>query len=433
MNRFVPLMWLSCTFLVLVGPGWRTLNLTREAHAADVPAEPQFATVFASGEHGYALIRTPQILVTRDGSLLVFAQGRAGEHDQSANDIILKRSTDGGATWSPLLVIAEDGENSLNSICVLQVRETGRILVVGCVIPAGHNISAYEHLSPGMKEYYRRNERQDWPSLQTGYGPSSARVYTVHSDDDGRTWSAMRDITESAKPPEVALTCVPGPGLGIQLRRGPHAGRIVIPCNQLWLEPAPERPRYRNAPYAVFSDDQGSTWQRGNKAMPDDRNPGLSANETQVAELDDGTIQLNTRTFGRAVAYSRDGGEHWSPLVDEPTLKGPACAAGFLRYSSRHDGEKGRLLFSLPMLDGRHQGTVWLSYDDGRTWPVSKTLRPDRFKYSCLARLPDDTIGCVFGGVAAIEEDGTTKNGYCIILAFFTLEWLTDGRDRTGT
>ncbi len=84
--------------------------------------QPEFKTVFLSGEKDYALIRTPQILTTHQGTLLVFAQGREGQHDQSGNDIIMKRSTDQGQNWTPLQVIAENGDNSLNSVCVLQTR-----------------------------------------------------------------------------------------------------------------------------------------------------------------------------------------------------------------------------------------------------------------------------------------------------------------------
>ena len=90
--------------------------------------DPTYSEVFVSGENDYHLIRTPQILATRDKTLLVFAQGRDGHHDQSGNDILLKRSSDGGNTWSNLKVIAEDGKNSLNSVCVLQLAGSGRML-----------------------------------------------------------------------------------------------------------------------------------------------------------------------------------------------------------------------------------------------------------------------------------------------------------------
>jgi len=395
--------------------------------------EPEFTTVFVSGEVGYELIRTPQILVTREGTLLVFAQGREGHHDQSGNDIIVKRSVDGGRSWSPPAVIAEDGPNSLNSVCVLQLRPSGRILLVGCVIPAGHNIQDYRYASSGMQEYMRRNNRHELPALRPGYGEGSTRVYVISSDDDGATWTKMLDVTRSTKRPQDALTCIPGPGLGIQLSHGEHAGRVLIPVNQLWLQEREGRLSYRNLPYALLSDDEGWSWRWGKLAEPAEANRGLAANETQFVELAGGAVMLNARSTGRVVAASRDGGKSWSPLVEEPALVGPACAAGLIRYSWPDDGQKSRILFSLPgNPDRRESGTVWLSYDEGKSWPVSKVLRSGRFAYSCLARLPDDRVGCVFGGREQVEEAGTRQVKNVVVLATFTLGWLTDGRDNAG-
>jgi len=131
--RITSLIWIAS--LILCGPQTRA-------------AEPTYCEVFVSGESGYHLIRTPQILATRDETLLVFAQGREGHHDQSGNDILLKRSIDGGKTWSDLKVIAEDGKNSLNSVCVLQLAGSRRILMVGCIIPDGHNVQDFNYSSP---------------------------------------------------------------------------------------------------------------------------------------------------------------------------------------------------------------------------------------------------------------------------------------------
>ena len=387
--------------------------------------DPTYSEVFVSGENDYHLIRTPQILATRAKTLLVFAQGRDGHHDQSGNDILLKRSSDGGNTWSNLKVIAEDGKNSLNSICVLQLSGSGRILVVGCIIPDGHNVQDFKHGSPNWQRFMRQVKRDDWPGLSTGYGEHSAGVYSMHSDDDGRTWSPLKDITESTKRNE-ALTCIPGPGIGIQLTRGPHTGRIVIPCNQHWLKKLDGKLRYQNLPYAVISDDNGKTWRRGGLAPYVFETRTVS--ETQFVELQDGSILLNGRGGGRAVAKSEDGGETWSTMHPDPTLSGPACAAGLLRYSfATESGQKSCIIFSLPgSLKGRKHGKIWLSYDEGKSWPLQKKIRPGFFAYSCLARLPDGNIGCVYGsrGKRPAREELGPQN---VVFTSFSLEWLTDG------
>ena len=332
-------------------------------------------------------------------------------------------------------MIAEDGKNSLNSVCVLQLAGSGRILVVGCIIPAGHNIQEFKHGSPNWQRFMCKVERDDWPGLSTGYDEHSARVYSIHSDDDGRTWSPLNDITEFTKRNE-ALTCIPGPGLGTQLTRGPHPGRILIPCNQHWLKKLDGKLRYQNLPYALISDDNGKTWRYGGLApyVFETR----SVTETQFVELEDGSILLNGRGGARAIARSEDGGQTWSTMKLDSILTGPECAAGLLRYSFSSDpdqksessqrgepGNKSRILFSLPSSTGRKHGKIWLSYDEGKSWPVQKNLRPGFFAYSCLTRLPNGDIGCVYGsrGRRPARDELGLQN---VAFTSFSLNWLTN-------
>ncbi len=204
-------------FLFLVA----ILSFASQSEAA--VAEPRLSVVFDGKEGKYEVVRTPQLLVTKVGTFLAFAQGRAGNHDRSDNDIILKRSTDGGLTWSKFQVIADEGKDSLNSICVVQLRETGRILVVGCRFPDGYEMEEFQYLSPGLQEYHKNAGHDKNPAIKPGYeGVDTARNYVIQSDDDGRTWSPLRDITREAKRPAPDLCCVPGPGVAIELREGPH-------------------------------------------------------------------------------------------------------------------------------------------------------------------------------------------------------------------
>lgn len=411
----------SALFLIL-------LNALLPTTAAKPPGGqadrlPTYIEVFVSGEGGYYLIRTPQILATEDRTLLCFAQGREGHHDQSGNDILLKRSSDGGLTWSDLQVIAEDGNNSLNSICVLQVAGSGRILMVGCIIPYGHNIQEYRHGSPNWQRFMRQAGRDKWPGLSTGFGKHSARVYVIHSDDDGKTWSKRRDITASVKRDE-ALTCITGPGLGIQLTRGPNQGRILIPAFQHWLKKLDGKLRYQNLPYAVISDDGGQTWRYGQLApyVFETR----TVTEAQFVELEDGSVLMNARGGGRVVSRSTDGGETWSTMKFDPVLTGPECAAGFLRYSfSSGAEENGRILFSLPSaMKGRKHGKIWMSHDDGRSWPVQKKLRAGFFAYSCLTSLPNGDIGCVYGSRGK-RKPGEKLGPQNVMFASVPLAWLS--------
>ena len=376
----------------------RPLSLLATLLAATLTAaEPEFTDVFTSGSEGYTSIRIPAVLVTGSGTVLAFAEGRARPTDQAENDIVAKRSTDGGRTWSALRVIHDDGVHSLNNPTVLQHQPSGRIFLI------------YQRIPGHLKEH----------SKGTGIGfdgPDIYRNLLTTSDDDGLTWSEPRDITRETKRPERATTVASGPGIGIQLTRGAHKGRLIFPFNEgpygLWQN------------YAAYSDDAGKTWRCGQDVpgalLPDGKGGQRSQmNEVQMAELTDGSIRLDSRQFAgarvRRTSISRDGGETWSPVAELPDLRDPSCMAGLLRYSHDDAAGKGRLLHTGPdSVTARDHGTIYMSLDDGATWPVKRELWPGPFAYSVPARLADGTVGCLF------EADGYKR----IVFARFSIEWV---------
>jgi sialidase-1 len=355
----------------------KTLALALTLATTALAAEPQFSDVFTGGQDGYPVYRIPSVVCSKKGTLLAFAEARQKLIDQAENDIVLKRSTDGGATWGALQVVHEDGANSLNNPTAL-VAESGRIFLMYQRIPA--------HLTEHSKD-----------KIATGYeGPDVYRTLLVTSDDDGATWSAPREVTRGTKRPERANTIASGPGLGIQLTRGPHRGRLIIPFN--------EGPYGRWQNYAALSDDGGETWRCGADVPGAFLGEKSQINEVQMVELSDGSVRLASRQFAgakvRRTAVSRDGGETWSAVAELPELTDPSCMAGLLRYSFDDAGGQGRLLHTGPDSTKRERGTIWLSTDDGATWPVKRLLWPGFFAYSVPVRLTDGTIGVLF------EADG---------------------------
>ncbi|MGB0580020.1 MAG: sulfatase-like hydrolase/transferase, partial [Limisphaerales bacterium] len=310
--------------------------------------------VFVPAKDGYPHIRIPALITAQNGDVLAFAEGRQGG-DHSENDLILKRSNDGGRTWGKLQVVLERGKDVIVNPCPV-VLNSGRIVLMFQHFPAGYHARAMgtrvKQLEPGIKD------------------GNISRTLVMHSDNHGATWSKPRDVTAQTKRPAPIISTATGPGIGIQLQHGSHRGRIIMPTNEGWFDDA--KKRHFNV-YACYSDNDGKTWAFGKPAP--NGSPG-EGNEVQMVELSDGSLMLNTRSNGgtkhRKIAISRDGGETWSPLKDESAQPEPQCMGSILRYSWHQDG-KSRLIFVNPASrSGRKQGTIRISYDEGKTWPVSQ-------------------------------------------------------------
>ena len=365
--------------------------------------EPQFSDVFVAGKDQFKSIRIPSVVVTKKGTVLAFAEGRSQNTDQANNKIILKRSADGGKTWGGLRIIADDGKNCLNNPCAVVDEKSGRVILMFQSYPFG----------------FSERDGKILPGLD---GPAIVRNYVIHSDDDGVTWSALQDVTRTTKHAERVTIMASGPGIGIQLKHGEHAGRMLIPFN--------EGPFGHWNVLTVFSDDGGDHWQLGETApgccVTNAAGKNISlVNEVQMVELTDGSVMLNSRKWGgkplRKTAVSRDGGVTWSPITEEPALRDPGCMAAI--FHAETTAEKSVLLYSGPDSTRRENGTVHMSRDEGKTWPVQKVLFPGSFAYSVLTQLSDGEMGCLF------ETDEANR----IVFARFPLAWLTVASDAPGT
>jgi|APSaa5957512622_1039677.scaffolds.fasta_scaffold03826_8 sialidase-1 len=345
----------------------------------------EFTSVFEA-EKDYPCCRIPSLVTSSEGTLLAFCEGRQSRSDHAENDIVVKRSLDGGDSWSAASIVASEGRDSLNDPSVVVERNSGNVVLHYTRFVEGYHT---DRAVPGYTD------------------PHASRNYVTISADDGVSWSAPLDVTEKVKRPDVVaavVTC----GVGIQMRRGERAGRLIHAVYQFGGTVDREA-------YVCFSDDGGSTWDRGGLALAED---GDRAGEPQVVELADGRVMMNTRTRNklRKVALSEDAGATFGNFADDPVLIEPACQGSILRYSDPLDGEPSRILFSNPASQTeRAHGTVRLSLDEGATWAASRQLCAGSFAYSCLAVLPDGNIGCLF------EADDYRR----IAFARFSLDWLT--------
>jgi sialidase-1 len=344
-------------------------------------AEPRLtsAEVFTSGQEGYHTYRIPAIVRTVEGTLLAFCEGRKNsQRDWGDIDLLVKRSTDGGRTWSAAITVADFGTDTVGNPAPVVDRRTGTVWLLLT-------------RNPG-----------DVPEKQILPGLSGATrtVWVTYSKDDGKTWAAPADITVSVKRPDWSWYAT-GPVNGIQLR----TGRMVIPCDHVRGDVSQ---RYS---HVICSDDGGKTWRLGGSAGP-------YCNESTVVELSDGSLLLNMRSYSgknrRAVSISRDGGLTWTPPGLEDALIEPVCQASLIGFGK---GKRRLLLFSNPADTQRVNMTVRLSRDEGKTWSVSKTVHAGPSAYSNLIELKGNTVGLLY-------ERGETGRYERITFARFPIGWL---------
>lgn len=396
------------------------LSLAAASSARGEVPQIEKSEVFKAGTSGYSTYRIPGLVVTSRGSILAYCEARKNpKGDWGAIDIMLRRGTDGGKSWSPQRIIASvagphhknpvalaqklatEGEVTYNNPVAIADRQRGVVHFVFCI------------------EYMR--------------------AFCMRSDDDGQTFSAPREITPAFEPFRREYdwkVLATGPGHGIQLSNG----RLVIP---VWLSLGTGGHAHRPSVAAtIFSDDQGTTWQRGEIALPN-RGEWNIPNETAAVELSDGSVMLNARSESaanrRLITVSKDGATGWSTPQFHPQLMEPICMGSMVRYSTRKFGGKDRLLFANPdnlertgaiaepgKPRDRKNVTVKLSYDEGKTWPVSRAVEPGYSGYSDLAVLTNGSILLLYekaaDGAKAFQPDSLT-------LAKFPLAWLTNGAD----
>lgn len=340
--------------------------------------------LFKHNENGYQCFRIPTVVLSSKGTLLAFAEGRKnGCSDTGDIDLVLKRSSDGGKTWSDLQVVWNDGGNTCGNPAPVVDQNTGNIIL----------LSTWNLGEDHEKDIIELTSKD------------TRRVFVLQSEDDGKSWSAAREITKDVKKDDWSWYAT-GPVNGIQIEKGKHKGRLVIPCDHI------EAKSKKYYSHAIYSDDGGKKWKLGEST------PQHQVNESTVAELSDGNLMLNMRNYNdtriRQVAVSNDGGHSWSDLRGDSTLIEPVCQGSLLNYKV---GKKSVLAFSNPAdTKERKRMTVRWSYDDGKTWKDNKVINEGFGAYSNLVLLPNGKLACLYegglnGGFDGIvfQEVGTVK------------------------
>ena len=154
-------------------------------------------SIFIAGNSGYALYRIPGLSVTSSGVLIATSEARRGHGgDWDNNDVVMRRSHDGGLTWEethPVVRQDDYGTGPISNFVMIADQFTGALHALFC-----HNY---------------------------------ARIFYMRSDDDGSSFSHPIDITYAAIPLRQHYPwriIAAGPGHGLQLR----SGRMIVP---LWM------------------------------------------------------------------------------------------------------------------------------------------------------------------------------------------------------
>lgn len=327
--------------------------------------------VLAESGIGYRQHRIPALAGTGRGTLVAAYDGRPDLDDLPGPiDLVMRRSTDGGTTWSdPVPARSAVGLTGHGDASLLaDDARPGRLL---CFHATGTAVGFFE-CGDGMSD--------DDPDL--------LHTDLLISDDEGVTWrprrltaALRRQINAGLDGGRVVAGLFAASGAGTQLRAGPHAGRLLQGLVALVRGAAgPEM-------YAVVarSDDGGQTWATSPVIGP-------GANESALAGLPDGRVLLHVRAPGRRLAaWSSDGGATFSPLARVEGLLDPGnngslavLPGGTLVASHTADPDLRRRL------------VLSRSDDAGATWRAAVTLSSSGAGYSVIQPLPDGSLGVLW-------------------------------------
>lgn len=330
----------------------------QQAHTETWEDGIERSLVYRPGDYDSKFYRIPAIVTAKDGSLVTVADKRI-EHNgdlPAKIDVVSRRSTDGGRTWSPYVTVAaHDSIGGCGDPALVVDQKSGDILAI------------FSH-GNGL-----------WQK-------SPAQISVTRSKDNGQTWGPMTNISpqilttkSDGNQPIKCTSAFASSGRAFQLDNGRIMFALVTRQKGNDYFPV----------YAIYSDDGGYNWNVS-------KTPGTeNGDESKIVQLSDGSLIMSIRNrFGtlRKFSYSKDSGETWSEPIPVEDLPDPRCNGDIIRYTST-DG-KDYLLQSLPgSPTSRRDVAIYVSEDNGKTWPIKKTVVTTPSAYSSMTILPDGSIG----------------------------------------
>ena len=272
--------------------------------------------------------------------------------------------------------------------------------------------------------YFEYSDKNIFRVSNTNY------LWMSYSDDDGKTWSAPKDITYGIRKDWMHFLGT-GPGTGIALHSGPHKGRLVIPAyttnNVSYLSGS-------QSSRVIYSDDHGETWHAG-EAVNDNRpvgnqtihsstmnNPGAQNTESTVVQLNNGDLKLFMRglTGDLQVATSKDGGATWEKEIK----RYPEVKDAYVQMSAIHTMHDGKeyIVLSNAGGPGRFNGLVHLARveENGElTWLKHNPIQSGKFAYNSIQDLGNGEYGLLY------EHADNNQNEYTLSYKKFNWDFLS--------
>lgn len=352
--------------------------------AAENGAVQFVRTLFKKGDNGFHSYRIPALECCPDGTLVAFAEARKDSSmDSGRISIAMRRSLDGGKTWSPVEIVAEGGNE----------------------YSCGNPVPLWDKKGKELILIYNKTFADDSEHKILFRKARGIRgTFVMRSPDCGKTWLTPCEISSQVKVPEQTWFAV-GPSGAVQMEGGKFDGRIVCPVATATFVPQ----MYWAA--AFFSDDGGKTWSAGEFVSY------AGANESQIAQIGTDAIAINMRVQGlnpdktrrtnfRVVALSRDGGKTWGNPVEDKNLPEPICHGSF---SSARRGDSFLLAFSNPASVSKRENMTLRFSDSARyidalskksldcdAWPHRLLVCPGLSGYSDTAFVGGKHLGIVY-------------------------------------
>ncbi|MDW8751088.1 sialidase family protein [Streptococcus suis] len=255
-------------------------------------------------------------------------------------------------------------------------------------------------------------------------------IWMSYSDDDGVTWSHPKDITPNLKKPHMKFLGL-GPGTGIVLHTGEHAGRLVVPAYSLSYTGGMNS----QSALVFYSDDHGETWHAG-KSFNDGRrlangtvlesstmnNGSEIGTEATIVQLNNGQIKMFMRGKKGAVrmATSTDGGASWINEV-ELFQEVPDVYVQLSAIRIERDGKEFILLANAsgPGRTNGHVRIAEVQADGSLVWNHHQMVQDGEFAYNSIQHLGSDDFGLLY------EHKTGDQNWYSLYYKKFNWNYLT--------